>query len=230
MKPFEIKIRLLTPMIVTRYPVTLDSLLWHTLFLHYHNEQTATDHLSDYLHQTDGVYHASSLYFGVTPQQTLIACNYVTVGVMRPGKDLHPDLFKPTAKNGEKYTNVIVEGGHYRNRIGKHNAYYAPYLVFYGNGNSENIAAMFEYYLLAIGKEANRGVGQIGAINVKEINVDRSHLDEKGHVSRPLPVDLYTKLTGDIPVQTQDLAMIPPYRTHSRQACIVPERIQKIIL
>ncbi len=233
MKPFKLTIDLLIPTIITKQPVTLDALLWHCNFLHCHDETVATKRIEKYLKKTDGVFHASALQFGVTSQQTLIACESVSVGTMREDTDLHPDLFKPTSKKKNAknpYPNIVVTGGAYRNTVRKYQSYHAPVIVFYGVGDGEAVAQMLTYYVIAIGKNATDGVGEIGDVRVEEIEHDRSFFDAEGQLNRPLPLEMYKKLGGEDTEETQQLGLIPPYRLNSTQPCVVPERIKRIII
>src|SRR5690554_7431432 len=112
---FRVRAPLYTSVRLGRFPVSLDGLLWHCLFLQTGDPDAALSRLPDILSVREGVFRASSLRFGVYPTSLLIATQTPTTGTMRPDTDLLPEQFHPTGAKG-KYTRLVVDGGPYKNR------------------------------------------------------------------------------------------------------------------
>lgn len=241
--PFELRIQLRTPMELGRYSVRLDGLLWHTLYLHLGCPVKAQEALSDYLADVKNdfgqrYYKASSMAFGLmgilnTGKQevveSLLAVTRAKVGVMRDGSDLSPERFKPNGGAGKRYKRVVTDGGAYKARLNKNPAYFANHIVFYGVGKGDEIADLMQFYVGAVGVNANSGSGTIGDISAFNVENDFSLVDQFGLPARPLPTTDYTPKNGkDIPIE--DCILIPPFREQTLHTCYVPERIRKIQL
>ena len=215
---------------VGRFPVALDGLLWHSLFLKTGSEARALRGLCEYLSKTESVFRASALLFGVSRSQRLIATQWATVGAMRPGVDLSPDQFHPTGRKG-KYTKVQVEGGPYKNRLTTHDTYHAPEVLWYAHGDGEGICKLLNFYVQGVGLDAQRGCGSVGRFSWESMEEDFSLVDAQGAPARIIPVSLYDSLigraTGRLTIQAQTE---PPYRNNPTVECVAPERIRRVIL
>ena len=237
MKPFELAIELKSPLLVGKNSVRLDGLLWHCLFLHYHNPSWAQDALSEFLKMSEHrkYYHASSMQFGVLGNlqtesglvyDNLVATQRATVGVMRQGSDLSPQLFKPNGRNG-KYSKLNLGGIPYKSRLVKHSTHYSRYVVFHGVGKGEEIADLISFYVPAIGVNASMGFGTIGKVFVKEIESDLSIIGSDGVIARSVPVD-DPMVQSVISPRIDKAILIPPFRNQEPVLCVVPERIRKL--
>jgi len=243
MTPFELRIRLLTPMEVGRFSVRLDGLLWHALYLHLGCPIAAQEALGDYLEPVENAagqryYKASSMVFGLVGKintgkkevvESLLALTRAKVGVMRDGSDLSPEKFKPNSANGKRYTRVITFGGVYKNRLDKNPAYFASHVVFHGVGKGQEIAELIEFYVGAIGINSNSGSGTIGEVTAFTTHKDYSLVDQFGFPARPLPVSDYVPADG-VNVAVEPCILTPPFREQEFHSCYIPERIRKIQL
>lgn len=241
MNPFELRIRLLTPMEVGRFGIRLDGLLWHTLYLHLGCPIKAKDALHDYLAVVDNnagqsYFKASSMQFGLIGQlntgsktvvESLLALTRAKVGTMRDGSDLSPEKFKPNSSTGKRYTRIVTTGGVYKNRLDKKQAYFANHTVFHGVGKGEEIADLMAFYVGALGINSNSGSGTIGKIQAIHAQHDYSLLDSQGFPARPIPLGDYTPKEG-VEVPIEQCILKPPFREQAEHACYVPERIRKI--
>ncbi len=237
MKPFELAIELKSPMLVGNNSVRLDGLLWHCLYLHYHDQEKARNELGQFLKLSgDGMYyHASSMQFGVLgavqtsrglTYDNLIGTQRATVGVMRQGSDLSPELFTPNGRNG-KYSKLNLGGIPYKSRLTKHSAYFSRYVVFHGVGSGEEIADLIDFYVPAIGVNASRGFGTIGKLFVKEIESDLSIIGSDGQPARSVPTK-DPSVRSVVSPRIENAILIPPFRHQETIPCVVPERIRKI--
>lgn len=236
MKPFELAITLKSPMIVGNNSVRLDGLIWHCLYLHYHDPVRAQHELGRYLKLSDSgrYYHASSMQFGVLGAlhttngliyDNIVATHRSTVGAMRQGKDLSPELFKPNGRGGN-YAKLNLGGIPYKSRLTKHPAYYSRYVVFHGFGNGEEIADLIGFYVPAIGVNASKGFGTIGKLYVKDLDQDLSVIGINGQPARSIPKDDEIVQSIDS-ARVENAILIPPFRNQQSVLCVVPERIRK---
>lgn len=238
MKPFELRIKLETPMQLGKY-LRLDGLLWHTLHLHLGCPYKAKEALNDYLtiSESGRYYHASTMFFGFkglvkSPSgqeyfDNLVGVTRAKVGVMRSGSDLSPENFAPNAKRSGGYTKVLTTGGVYKSRLSNDPAYFSHSVVFHGNGKGEEIADLMGFYLVAVGINANSGSGTIGDVTAKAASTDYSVIDHNGMPARPIPLDDYQALSS-APCVTGDAILVPPFRNQPSVLCALPERVRKI--
>ncbi len=229
---FRIRVPLNTSLRLGRLPVSLDGLLWHCLFLKTGDPDRAREALSALLSQDQGVYRASALRFGVYPGgKTLIATQTPMVGVMRE-HDLLKEQFHPTGRKGA-YTRLVVNGGPFKNRLNKYETYHAPELTWDAVGNDpDQVCRLLNFYVQAVGFEANRGFGSVGSFRWESLPEDTSWLDEEGQAARVLPVPLWEQVSGEPSdtVQTIMAQTTPPYWGESDTLCVAPPRVRRIQL
>jgi len=212
-------------------PVHLDALLWHALHLKHGDPQLAIEALPDILSQHEGVYQASCMAFGTYPDTLVIATQTATLGVMRSDSDLLANFIHPTRKNGQ-YSKLQVDGGPYKNRLTKHQTHYAPEVVWDAVGDPEAICALLNFYVLAVGLEANRGFGAVRHFTWEAKTCDESWIDGNGNLTRVLPERMAGELLQITPNATQRLTSdtTPPYRNLEPEPCIAPVRVRRILL
>ncbi|MGI9293356.1 MAG: hypothetical protein ACR2PS_05180 [Pseudomonadales bacterium] len=238
MNPFQLTIALKSPLLVGLHAPRLDGVMWHVLFSHLGCQQKAADALSDYFdmagEQGREYCKASSMRFGLlnpapgaTIVESLLALETAKVGVMRPGRDLSPENFKPNGKRVNRYVNVNVRGRPYKNRMDDKRVYYASHLIFDGVGKGDEVADLFRFYIPAIGVNANSGSGTIGTVYCSPETTDRSLVDDAGLPTRPIPVDDFEALSNRKAYRTSDAILMPPFRKQPSVTCAVPERIRK---
>ena len=240
MTPFQIEIELKSPILIKRW-LRLDGLLWHCLFAHYGDPEKAVDALPDFLETTPGGYYKASTLAFATQGATLkpgysegiidnvVAVNRATTGIMRSGSDLSPELFAPNSSNGKRYVKVQVKGGPYKNRLDTHPCLHADKVLFHGVGEGNKIADLIDFYIPALGVNANIGFGTIGAVSCRPTANDYSLIDHKGRPARPLPVSDYQALS-ERPAQQGPAILNPPFRDQSEVLCALPERVRKFQL
>jgi hypothetical protein len=241
MNPFRLFIRLQTPIHIGHHPVRLDGLVWHALYCHLGCPQKALQGLGDYLstheYNQEVIYKAGSLRFGVLGEITsgrfvdnVIGLKAIKIGNMRSGSDLNPDNFKPNGRGGKAYTKVIKAGGSYKPVMRENDVYFANYLVFDGVGDGDRIADLIDFYVPAIGVNANNGYGTIGNVVSKRGNEDLSLVNELGFPSRPIPKALYEELTNKTPYLLGKAILRPPFRNQPEFECALPQRINKLLI
>lgn len=186
--------------------------------------------LGDLLEEEGGTFKASSMAFGIYEDSRVIATTHSTVGAMRSSSDLSSDMFKPNSRNG-RYSRLQVEGGPFRNRIASHETYYAPEVLWHAVGDGDAICELLNFYVLAVGQEANRGFGSVGPFSWEVADEDRSWIDSDGRPARVLPVKLFQDLGGDVNQYEVLMAQpYPPYRNGESIECIPPARVRRQLL
>src|SRR5690606_32604145 len=164
MSAFRPELSLQTPIILGQHPLSLDGLVWHSLFMKWKCPDKAVEKLADYFETTDGVAHASTLLFGVTASQPLIAVERSFVGGIRRS-ELDVSRVKANGMKG-RYTVIKTDQGPYKNRLTKYRGYHAPAVVFYGAGDGERIAELLQYFVFNLGVECKRGCGHVSDIHL----------------------------------------------------------------
>lgn len=193
MTPFELIFETGSPVTLRKHPIHLDGLLSYILYKHTSCPTRALTLLPELLlyDQHHGIYHASALAFGVTPEQGITAQHRHYVGNMIHGKHLRDDRITPsrTQPDGtEHYRKIITAGGPEKSRLNKYNAWHAPYLVFHGVGDIQRIAPLVQFYCTRIGVNANSGSGTIRNRWINPIDQDYSLIDAHGQIARNLPL------------------------------------------
>lgn len=237
MNPFEIRIELKSPILIKRW-LRLDGLLWHCLYAHHGDQRTAAERLGDYLRlDPAGFYHASTLSYGVKDRvsasgypepviNNVIGVERATIGTMRSGLDLAPDKFKPNGRGGKAYKKIQVLGGPYKNRLDSHQCLHSSHVLFHGVGDGPAIAELIDFYIPALGANANIGFGTIGSVRSLAVHHDYSCIDDRGRPTRPIPIERFRELSGANARQAEAI-LIPPFRNQPSVLCAVPERVRK---
>jgi hypothetical protein len=225
---FKLRAKLKSPVVIGKRSPNLAGILFHVCFLHTGCELKAGVMLATLIKQTDGVFHASDMMFGVTLQQNLIATSYATVGVMNTTSDLTPCQIKPNGQRGT-YAKVQVEGGPTKSRLKKHDAYYANSVVFHAYGDHQKIVKLLNYYMPSVGLFANGSVEDWFAI---ELDDDQSFYF-KNHASDVIQINR-VPVNGSLDKRLNDIsevaALAPPfYKAAQHVECVMPNRINKIL-
>ncbi|KXS55436.1 MAG: hypothetical protein AWU57_215 [Marinobacter sp. T13-3] len=232
-QPIRIRAPLRSSLRLGRIPVHLDALLWHALFLKTGDPDAASERLPTLLAQDQGVYRASAMAFGIYPNQApVIATQTATVGTMRKDTDLLPELMHPNGRKG-KYSKLQVEGGPYKNRLTKYPTHHAPEVVWDAVGDGDAICHLLNFYVLAVGLEANRGFGAVGTFQWDAMNEDHSWRTAEGDLARVLPESIAAEVTGTTPDATRKLlsTLTPPYqRDNMTEPSVAPVRVRRIEL
>ena len=196
MKPFQLVFELGSNLSLRDSAIHFDGLLSNICFRHTGCTETALAMLDDLLLFNDeyGIYHASAMAFGVTPEQSIVARTRHYVGAMVNGKDLRDDIILPTkigSRGKEQYRRVNVSGGPEKLRLNKYRAYYSACVVFHGVGDIARIERLTQFHCARIGVNANSGGGTINQMVIREIDQDYSFIDVHGQVARNLPCSFF---------------------------------------
>ena len=229
--PFRLVFLQQTPVVLHRQPVHLDMLVFWSLACQTGKPAAELRQLmaEQYLtyDASSQVFHGSALIFGVTPQQSLTATRMTRVGLLREHQ-MQSRLFQPYKKH---YTKLKCDGGPMKTCLNGHNAYAAPYLIFYGHGDPERVLRLLDFYLLGIGREsANAGWGNLGEGFYEVLDEDLS-LVKDGKPNRYLPASLAKTLELAVPAgPCSELPTVPPYQGIGQQSVIPCEAVRSELM
>lgn len=229
---FRVRAKLKTPMKIGQYPVSLDGLLWHCLFLKTGCESSASKKLAEIIDSKSGVFKASALRFGIYPSKPVIARTESITGSMRQETDLAPDQFYMN-KRGGKYPRITQEGGPYKARLEHHKMHHAPEVTWDAVGDPIEACKLLNFYVHAVGVNSNRGMGSVGTFWFEKIDSDTSWVDEENQLARVLPIKLFEECGGDKKVlfmEVNSAQKAPPHRKIKAEQCAIPARVRRIRL
>lgn len=229
MESYRLIYRLITPVILGEYPVTLDALAYAALFARSADEEWARAQLPNYFKFTKGIAHASALAFGRTRQRSLVARSVPALGGLRSARDFNSAFIKPYGRDGT-YSKVKTEGGPYRFRIDSYRGYWAPFICFDFCGDRERIEPLLDSFVIGIGARAQIGAGEVANPKFIPLDSDFSLFDENDEPARPLPATFYASHKGEWPQMLGLGCKQPPYWRRSDEEVTNPERVRVINL
>lgn len=229
MEPYRLIYRLVTPIILGEYPITLDALAYAALFARSGDEEWSRAQLQNYFKLTDNVLHASAMAFGRTRQRSLIACAVPAIGGLRSARDFNSAFIKPYGRDGT-YSKVKIEGGPYRFRIDSYRGYWAPFVCFDFCGSRELIEPLLDNFVIGIGARAQIGAGQVVSPQFLPLDRDISLFDIDSEPARPLPAEFYASHKGRWPEAVRLGRYQPPYWRKSDLKIVNSERVRIINL
>lgn len=217
-QPFRVLLRLRTPIVMTDYAPTLDGMLYSAMQKHAGDDPLlAHEELRKALafNEELGVYHASSLWFGLEMTQGLTMSRYVRVDVLN--NKLDSRMFAARKVAG-RFSTINLNGGPTKRRLTDRPAYCAPAAVFFGCGDPDLVREYLDYYRPGVGYDADcGGMGAYDLIELTEMADDLSLYCRDGSPNRPLPSE-----SG-----IHSAVMTPPYYEQSRSvAALLPSRVR----
>ncbi len=237
-RPFRLIMQLRSPVVLTDFAPSLDGVLYSVLEAHLPNadctERLALLDTLLTLHNA-GVYHASSMRFGVSAayengrdlSRGISVAKYVRADSMARHK-LKSEFYAPFGKRAASpYPTVQTAGGPYKNRLTERDAFAAPFVVFEGCGDGARIHYLLGHYLMGVGYDAdNANAGAIGDIDLVPLETDVSLILPDGRANRCLPAALAQTL-GATGLSTRN-RLCPPYYRGEKVPVIAPERVRII--
>ncbi|WP_436659648.1 hypothetical protein [Acinetobacter sp. P1(2025)] len=176
MKNLKVVVEILSPIVMPKFPIHLDALIYYGVGFDF-------DKLDQVLAKDDasGVYRASAMQFlriaGETIKET---------AAVHATRTYWEDFKLPFS---HKAGTITVKGGPYRKKMTKRNAISTQYVQFYAVGDAEKIKYVLSS-LGFIGKSNQQGFGQIGNIEIEEVENDFSFFDQNAELARILPIEM----------------------------------------
>ena len=196
-QPFIAEIRLRTPIVwADDAPMTLDALLAASLYRLTGDLDTA--HQTIPLTRSQGIWHGSSLFL-VDP----IPSGIRFIADLSPVRGDLPDYAKPPKR-------ILRKGGRFKPQLDTYPAYDCALAVLFGHGDLDRVRDLLEE-LPGLGKKVAQGHGGIRSVHLRPLAVDRSFVLPDGTPARPIPVAMWSQMTGVSPGARDLGATSPPY-------------------
>lgn len=221
MQPVRFIIEVGSPIVLTRFAPQFDALVYAGLY-----QATNLDHdgLIDKMkslikwNEDLGVFHASSMRFGVSADKGLVSKDYVRVDSIKD--KLSSENFAPTSRGG-KYSKVVTAGGPFKVRMTKRLSYESPYVVFDAFCEPEPIKRLLSNMFVGIGYDSFRaGQGEIRTITHVTLDEDVS-IFCNGEVRRNVPINSASGYSG-----VKSLSpLTPPYYSPEVVECLSAQRV-----
>lgn len=212
MKAIRINLEISSPILVPKYPIHLDALLYASYQLNTDlSDEEILKLLDTVLAKQDDIYKASALRYIRTKQTPIQSLEWSLV------TRTHWEEWAYSKHEREK--SVIVKGGGFRKRVTEYSAISTGSVEFHAVGDPEKIKYLLEN-LGFIGLNNSQGFGEITAIDIEE-DEDFSFFDEDGELARSLPIHLVSKEKIDSYLKVLN-SVKPPYKTSERINSVMP--------
>lgn len=224
LKPYRLLLKLHIPVVVTRFAPTLDALIFEAAKQRYPEKSDGEiiEIMKSFLKFSEefGVFHTSSMMFGVDSANGLVAKSYNRTDYMHEGK-LSSSMYA-LAPRQKKYSNINFNGGATKKRMTQRPAYSAPFVVFDFFGDKNSIENYLKNSHLGIGYDAlNVTNGEFDTQNVEFVDLKTDiSLIENEKAKRTLPASCGAK------GQLMDSPLLPPYYSDRKVQVVAPQRIQ----
>ncbi|HGN8926113.1 TPA: hypothetical protein ACK1K0_004171 [Klebsiella pneumoniae] len=221
-KPYRVIMKSLSPVVISGIPPSLDGVLYEAIsqVIASNNPSEVLPALRDVLlfNEALGVFHASSLRFGITPEQGVSAATSVRCDYFSQEK-LSSAMFSPKERGG-KYSLIRLEGGPTKKRLTSRPAYSAPYLTFDFAGDADAVEKLLTLTHVGVGYDYfSAANGEF--TDVRIIPLDEDISISSGNVAvRPVPD------TSGLDGVKGLSPLIPPYFHGEKVGVVYPEPVR----
>lgn len=226
-RPFRVLMKLEAPLILAEFTPSLDGVLYSVLESRHPNlnHETLIQKLGEILKRhSSGVYHASTLIFGVEPERSLTMATNVRADSMQLRK-LDSEYYTPINEKKGTYPRLNLTGGPMKNRFTVRKAYSAPAVIFEGCGDIDAIETLFDIYLFGVGYDAdNAGAGAVSDCTFLELESDTSLVTTDNKPNRYLPASSFEGLVTQYHALSN--RVVPPYYCGSLVPVLAPDRVR----
>ncbi|ELW2865789.1 hypothetical protein QMI71_004167 [Salmonella enterica] len=222
MQPYRVVMKAVSPAVISGIAPSLDGILYEAL-----SQALATDE-PEIIHarlreivlfnNELGVFHTSSLTFGITPEQGVSAVSSIRCDGLNDEK-LSSSMFNPR-RHGGKFTPLMLKGGPTKQRLTSRPAYTAPYYSFDFFGDRDTVLRLLTTAFVGVGYDFfSAANGEFSETRIIPLDEDSS-IDVNGDAMRPVPVTSGLRgVSGFSP-------LVPPYFYGEREAVIFPEPVR----
>lgn len=216
-----------TPIIMGKYPLNLDGLLyWSAYEGHQENESLALEVLSKALDSQEGVFKSSDLIFLQTNEYSITQKEAVFTTNFNWAEHSYP----------LKKKRIMEAGGPYRSRMTTYNAIGCLAVRFYARGHADLIRFLLETAGF-VGRGNNQGYGEISQIVIDEIEEDlswwRTNNEGQVELQRCLPSELVKniKVLGEaLDKESEGLIKAHPPYTKTKETLGFSTKFKRDIL
>ncbi|EOF6573146.1 hypothetical protein ACK1H1_003867 [Salmonella enterica] len=222
MRPYRVVMKGVSPVVISGIAPSLDGILYEAASQVLATKQP--DAVRNWLrkillfNEELGVFHASSLTFGITPEQGINAVFSVRCDHFCEEK-LSSSMFSPRVYR-DKFPRIKFAGGPTKQRLTERPAYAAPYYVFDFVGVREPVLQLLTMTFVGVGYDVfSAANGQFSDVSLLPLDEDVS-MSAGGMAMRPLPVS--TGLRG----RKGQSPLVPPYFCGEKADVVFPEPVR----
>lgn len=222
LKPYRVVMTSLTPVVISGIAPSLDGILYEAVSqaIGSNEPEEVLEKLRSVLRFNNelGVFHASSLIFGITPEAGISAATSTRCDHLSPEK-LSSSMFSPNMRNG-KYSRVYTLGGPTKKRLITRPGYSAPFLSFDFVGVADTVEHLLSQAHVGVGYDFfSAGNGEFKNVQIIPLEEDSS-ISVGGSAVRPVPAS--SSLEGIKGVSS----LIPPYFYGEKVNVVYPEPVR----
>lgn len=217
MEPFQLTVTLETPLALGRTYLTLDAVLFGILKDMQEFGTSSLDPIEGVpLHRQNGLFYATQAEFELP-----VEGQEVKIGGIRPVTDM-ADASDFIRSPRSRMSKVVTTAGHTKAHLSRYRNIACEAVTWRACGDPDRVAALMNS-VGNIGALRKDGHGQIGSVACVEIDDANILVDERGFVTRPVPVSV----ARDLKLQTVSLTSIeswkPPYWDDANKTeCYLP--------
>lgn len=212
MKSIRISLEISSPILVPKFPIHLDALLFASYQLNTDlPDEEILNRMNEVLATQDGIYKASAMRYIRTKQTPIHSIQWSLV------TRTHWEEWPYSQHQREK--TVVVKGGGFRKRVTEYNAISTGAVDFHAVGDPQKIKYLLDN-LGYIGLNNSQGFGEITAIHIEE-DEDFSFFDEQGELARSLPIHFVDAEKNESYLRIFN-SFKPPYQTSERVESLIP--------
>jgi hypothetical protein len=210
MKPYRIEIKMVSPIVVGKFPLHLDSLFYWLLFDFLDSEEEVLKTLDSVIEKSaDGTYLCSALYFDKKP-------TFIKTGITSKSDHMIDQLYDLNAWSDQKINGEI--------KLAAVHAIHAKKAFFNATCDKDKTYALLKR-VHGIGRLTNSGFGQIESISFEQLDTDESLLSS-GKLMRVISDEEYTdEMLEQVGAVRGFGRFTLPYHTCRKTNILIPARL-----
>ena len=221
--PFKLIIKLATPFVMSRPRTTLDSLLSAAVFRE--TGLTGADTIPHIpLEREDGIFKGSCAFVSGAYSHATVQ----RIMNLRGLADMTDEHFAPQSRGKiKRYLAVTTQRGPYKANMSNYAGIDARTVVFFGKGDPDRVAEMIRTNIPGLGRRANAGAGEILDVNCVKMPAERdcSWVMPNGTPARPLPLEVWNRISGHRKVPVAELTVQVPYWSGDLVQAVYPSEV-----
>ena len=221
--PFKLIIKLATPFVMSRPRTTLDSLLSAAVFRE--TGLTGADTIPHIpLEREDGIFKGSCAFVSGAYSHATVQ----RIMNLRGLADMTDEHFAPQSRGKiKRYLAVTTQRGPYKANMSNYAGIDARTVVFFGKGDPDRVAEMIRTNIPGLGRRANAGAGEILDVNCVKMPAERdcSWVMPNGTPARPLPLEVWNRISGHRKVPVAELTVQVPYWSGHLVQAVYPSEV-----
>lgn len=208
-KPFQIKVKMVTPIVPGKFPLHLDSLVYWYLSNFYENDFEILEVLNTIIDKQDDTYLCSAMYFEQKPK-------FVKSGIASK-----TDLMFSNLLDLDVINEYEIAG---ETKLAAVHAIESQNIFFNATCDREKIENVLNR-INGIGRLTNSGFGEVHSVHFTELENDKSIISD-GKLMRVIKdIGLSKEQIENIGGEIGIGKFSPPYHTTNKSSIIIPKRL-----